>query len=192
MIASPMVRVSFWFWVAQRLKYSIFRGPLAIHRQIPPARLSYHQDRIVQPDRTDAAEIESLYRQHGAALLLFAAAITGERSRAQDALHHVFLKLIEDGNLYQLGPDALDWPSAAKHDLESLRGRFSKDPQTSAALTKTISLYVAGLSASKAPTMAELSDLPPQLASLIPNPKRVWEEKQDLSNQLVQARALLP
>ncbi len=50
-------------------------------------------------DRTDAAEIESLYRQHGAALLLFAAAITGERSRAQDALHQVFLKLIEDGNL---------------------------------------------------------------------------------------------
>ncbi|MGB6475704.1 MAG: hypothetical protein WBF04_16770 [Candidatus Sulfotelmatobacter sp.] len=51
------------------------------------------------PNRTDAAEIESIYRQHGAALLLFAAAITGERSRAQDALHHVFLKLIEDGNL---------------------------------------------------------------------------------------------
>jgi RNA polymerase sigma-70 factor (ECF subfamily) len=53
----------------------------------------------VHPNRTNAAEIESLYRQHGAALLLFAAAITGERSRAQDALHHVFLKLIEDGNL---------------------------------------------------------------------------------------------
>jgi RNA polymerase sigma-70 factor (ECF subfamily) len=53
----------------------------------------------VHPNRTDAAEIESLYRQHGAALLLFAAAITGERSHAQDALHHVFLKLIEDGNL---------------------------------------------------------------------------------------------
>lgn len=53
----------------------------------------------MHPNRTDAAEIESLYRQHGAALLLFASAITGERSRAQDALHHVFLKLIEDGNL---------------------------------------------------------------------------------------------
>jgi RNA polymerase sigma-70 factor, ECF subfamily len=53
----------------------------------------------VHPNRTDAAEIESLYRQHGAALVLFAAAITGEHSRAQDALHQVFLKLIEDGNL---------------------------------------------------------------------------------------------
>jgi RNA polymerase sigma-70 factor (ECF subfamily) len=53
----------------------------------------------VHPNRTEAAEIESLYRQHGAALLLFAAAITGEHSRAQDALHQVFLKLIADGNL---------------------------------------------------------------------------------------------
>ena len=53
----------------------------------------------MHPNRTEAAEIESLYRQHGAALLLFAAAITGEHSRAQDALHQVFLKLIAGGNL---------------------------------------------------------------------------------------------
>jgi len=45
------------------------------------------------------AQIEFLYRQHGAALLLFAMAITGERGRAQDALHQVFLKLIENGYL---------------------------------------------------------------------------------------------
>ncbi len=44
-------------------------------------------------------EIEQLYRRHGAALLLFAMAITGERSRAQDALHQVFLKLLEDDKL---------------------------------------------------------------------------------------------
>jgi hypothetical protein len=91
----------------------------------------------------------------------------------------------------QLGPDALDWPSAAKRDLEALRGRYSNDPQASAALTRTISFYVAGLSASKAPTMAELHDLPPQLSSLLPNPKRMWEEEQDLSKQLAQTRALL-
>jgi hypothetical protein len=90
-----------------------------------------------------------------------------------------------------LGADALDWPSAARRDLEALRGRYSNDPQASAALSRTISFYVAGLSASKAPTMAELHDLPLQLASLLPNPNRVWEEKQDLSNQLAQARALL-
>lgn len=48
---------------------------------------------------TAVAEIELLYRQHGPALLLFATAIVGERSRAQDAVHEVFLKLIEDRNL---------------------------------------------------------------------------------------------
>src|SRR6202167_6534064 len=47
----------------------------------------------------DIAEIELLYRQHGPALLLFALAITGERSRAQDAVHHVFLTLLENGKL---------------------------------------------------------------------------------------------
>lgn len=49
------------------------------------------------------AEIELLYRQHGAALLLFALAIIGERSRAQDAVHHVFLKLLENGDLRRAG-----------------------------------------------------------------------------------------
>jgi RNA polymerase sigma-70 factor (ECF subfamily) len=49
--------------------------------------------------RQQHAEIEALYRQHGAALLLFASTITGERGRAQDAVHQVFLKLIENGNL---------------------------------------------------------------------------------------------
>jgi RNA polymerase sigma-70 factor, ECF subfamily len=45
------------------------------------------------------AEIELLYRQHGAALLLFALAITGQRNTAQDAVHQVFLKLLERGDL---------------------------------------------------------------------------------------------
>jgi RNA polymerase sigma-70 factor, ECF subfamily len=44
-------------------------------------------------------EIEEMYRQHGAALLLFASAISGDRARAQDALHQVFLKLMENGRL---------------------------------------------------------------------------------------------
>jgi len=52
-------------------------------------------------DRTEGnrAEIEFLYRQHGKALLLFASTLTGERARAQDALHQVFLKLMESGQL---------------------------------------------------------------------------------------------
>ncbi len=40
-------------------------------------------------------EIERWYREHGAALLLFGTTLTGDRTRAQDALHQVFLRLIE-------------------------------------------------------------------------------------------------
>ena len=49
--------------------------------------------------RANVAEIERLYREHGPALLLFALSITGERSRAQDAVHQVFLRLMESGDL---------------------------------------------------------------------------------------------
>lgn len=45
------------------------------------------------------AEIEALFRQHGATLLLFASAISADRSRAQDAVHQVFLKAIENGSV---------------------------------------------------------------------------------------------
>jgi len=55
---------------------------------------------VARTDR-NTAEIEVLYRQHGAALLLFASAISGDRGRAQDALHQVFLKAIENGSLSQ-------------------------------------------------------------------------------------------
>jgi RNA polymerase sigma-70 factor, ECF subfamily len=55
---------------------------------------------VARTDR-NTAEIETLYRQHGAALLLFASAISGDRGRAQDALHQVFLKAIENGSVTQ-------------------------------------------------------------------------------------------
>ena len=51
------------------------------------------------PNHTNVAEVEQVYRKHGSALLLFATAISGERSRAQDAVHKVFLNLMEDGSL---------------------------------------------------------------------------------------------
>ena len=46
-------------------------------------------------------QIEVLYRQHGAALLLFALSISGDRGRAQDVLHQVFLKLVENKSFMQ-------------------------------------------------------------------------------------------
>ena len=55
----------------------------------------------MQP-RTNGTEVELLYHQHGRALLLFAVAITGDQGRAQDAVHQVFLKMLEHGNLRQV------------------------------------------------------------------------------------------
>ena len=49
----------------------------------------------------DTTNIESLYRQQSAALVLFATAMTGDRGRAQDAVHQVFLKLVASGNSIQ-------------------------------------------------------------------------------------------
>jgi RNA polymerase sigma-70 factor, ECF subfamily len=54
------------------------------------------------PTTSAVVEIERLYHEHGPALLLFATAVGGERSRAQDAVQQVFLKLIEDTNLRQV------------------------------------------------------------------------------------------
>ena len=51
---------------------------------------------------TNITDVEWLYREHGSALVLFATAIAGERSGAQDAVHQVFLKLIEGGSLRQV------------------------------------------------------------------------------------------
>ena len=53
----------------------------------------------MQATRSDASEIELSYRRYGSALVLFAASLTGEKSRAQDAVHQVFLKLLESGGL---------------------------------------------------------------------------------------------
>jgi RNA polymerase sigma-70 factor, ECF subfamily len=47
-----------------------------------------------------AAEIGRLYDEYGSALLLFATTLTGNRSMAQDAVHQVFLKLMEAGSIH--------------------------------------------------------------------------------------------
>lgn len=85
--------------------------PLSLHsledeptiaRQIDAAGVSYDRERMVPTTPSAIVEIEALYVQHGPALVLFATSIVGERSRAQDAVHHVFLKLLEGGNLAQV------------------------------------------------------------------------------------------
>lgn len=56
----------------------------------------------MQATRTNDTEIELSYHRYGRALLLFATALLGERSRAQDAVHQVFLKLLESGSLREV------------------------------------------------------------------------------------------
>lgn len=89
--------------------------------------------------------------------------------------------------------DGLDWPSAARRDMEALRAHYAAEPRTSEALGRIASSYSAFLKdQSKLPMVTEaISSAPPELASLIPNPKRVVEQKQDLADRLSQTRALL-
>jgi RNA polymerase sigma-70 factor (ECF subfamily) len=56
----------------------------------------------VQPLRTNSVEVERLYREHGAALLLFAISISRDRGRAQDAVHQVFLRMLEHRKLREV------------------------------------------------------------------------------------------
>jgi hypothetical protein len=103
----------------------------------------------------------------------------GQRSQLQTAVARV--------------GEGLDWSMAAKRDLEALRGDYAGNSQTSAALTRIISSYVAALNdESKLPALDQaVQGAPQELANVIPNAKRVLEQKQDLNNTLLQTRALL-
>jgi hypothetical protein len=107
---------------------------------------------------------------------------TGELSGAQ-------LSVLQKA-VAQLGVDGLDWRSAMRRELEIPR---ALDPQASSALAKIIPVYVEALN-----SPATLSDLqqmiagaPPQCSDLIPNPKHVLEEKQDLAGKLQEIRSRL-
>jgi hypothetical protein len=103
----------------------------------------------------------------------------GQRSQLQTAVARV--------------REGLDWPMAAKRDLEALRGDYAGNSQTSAALTRIISSYVAALNdESKLPALDQaVQGAPQELANVIPSAKRVLAQKQDLNNRLLQTRAVL-
>lgn len=89
--------------------------------------------------------------------------------------------------------DGLDWSSAAKRDVEALRGHYAAEPRASAALDRIVGSYSAYLKdPSKLPVLTQaINGAPPELANLIPNPQRVLEQKHDLADKLAQARGLL-
>jgi hypothetical protein len=113
-----------------------------------------------------------------------------------DVLHLEQLSVAQRARLQEavrrLG-EGLDWRTAAKLDLEGLRGHYAGDSVTSTALTRIISSYAAVLDdQSKLPILDEaIHSAPQQLANLIPNAKRVLEQKEDLNNRLLQTRSLL-
>jgi hypothetical protein len=93
-------------------------------------------------------------------------------------------------SIEQLGSDGLDWTSAMKREMEVLP---THDAQGAAARDKIAASYVRLLS--NPGTLPDLQQTirsaPQQIADLIPNPKRVLDEKQDLTDRLHQTRSLL-
>jgi hypothetical protein len=69
----------------------------------------------------------------------------------------------------------------------------SCESRVSAALSRITSSYTAFLKdESNLPSLMDaINHAPPELANLIPNPKRVQEQKQELSEKLQQTRVLL-
>lgn len=90
----------------------------------------------------------------------------------------------------QLGPDGLDWRSNMKRELEIPLGLSS---QASAAFDKIIPAYLGVLSNPSAlPELQRMIDSAPQECSKhLPNPGRVVETKQMLSNRLSETRSRL-
>ncbi len=89
--------------------------------------------------------------------------------------------------------EGLDWSTAAKRDLEALRADYADNSQTSAALTRIISSYGNVMNDdSKLPALNQaIEGAPQELANLIPNARRVLEQKQELNSTLIQTRSVL-
>ena len=90
----------------------------------------------------------------------------------------------------QLGQDGLDWSGAIKREMAILP---THDAQEAAARDKIGTAYLKVLS--NPGTLSDLqqtiSNAPKQIADLIPNPKRVLDQKQNLTDRLQQTRAAL-
>ncbi len=93
-------------------------------------------------------------------------------------------------SIEQLGPEGLDWSGAMKRELEILP---THDAQGAAARDKIEALYVRLFS--NPGTLPELqqtiSSAPKQIADVIPNPKRVLDQQQNLTEKLQQTRTVL-
>jgi hypothetical protein len=144
---------------------------------------------------------------HGGTLFatLVAKSLITEHIRAMSfALHVDELSAAQKSTLQkalsQLGPDGLDWEAAVKRELGVLRspvrtpdGSLPLDSKALAALAKIIPAYGAMLSDPSllAGLQETIAGAPKQLAEIIPNPKRVLEEKQNLTEKILKLHSLL-
>jgi hypothetical protein len=89
--------------------------------------------------------------------------------------------------------EGLDWQNAARRDLEALRGNFAADTPASSALADITKSYVECLRnpSNLSRVQETINRAPRELTGLIPNPTKVLEQKQDLTNMLLEARAIL-
>ena len=89
-----------------------------------------------------------------------------------------------------LGSHALDWQSAIKQEMTVL----NRPPwQASVSLAKVTHAYMAAMGDPAQLSNLEkvLSTIPQPLRDVIPNPKEVMQQKQELDAQLLQTRSLL-
>jgi hypothetical protein len=109
-------------------------------------------------------------------------------------------KSILQKSVAQLGADGLDWEGAVKRELAVLRtplrtpeGTKTLDAKATAALAKISSSYVALMSDPSvlAGLQESIATAPQPLPDLIPSPKRVLEQKQDLTDKIEQIRSAL-
>lgn len=87
----------------------------------------------------------------------------------------------------------LNWPSAAKIDLDLLRRQYTQGSQETAALDQIETTYVAALNNESTAPSAELvlNRAPKKLTGVVPNLRGVLKAKQDLSDAIRQANSVL-
>jgi hypothetical protein len=89
---------------------------------------------------------------------------------------------------------AIDWQFGSPQiEAEHLLLGILRENKTVTALTRIISSYVDAINDdSRLPVLNQAIEGAPQaLANVIPNAKRVLEQKQDLNNTLLRTRSLL-
>jgi len=100
-------------------------------------------------------------------------------------------RLVVRNALTQLEVEGLNWRSVVHREMGTLH--YNTGPSDSAALDQIEAVYLKALNdPTELPALEQMvSSAPQQLATLIPNPKRVLEQKQELTDRLQQVRALL-